>query len=132
MTSNPWKKLSEHTKLQIIKWSYLVIVVAATVTLTVVAVQNKQLVDNIQNDRKQLTYDNCLDQNSRNSQLIDFVNEESYKDAVKAAEATGKPIPTEPPPIDPVVKKFIEILAEKRDCEQLVVNIFGSPFDESS
>lgn len=129
---SPFASLAEETKLQIMKWSYLVIVIAATLTLAIVVRQNQILVENIQNDRKQLIYDNCLDQNARNNNLISFVNEQDYKEAVIAARKAGEPIPLEPPPIDPVVKEFIDVLAEKRNCEQLVVNIFGSPINESS
>lgn len=130
--NNPLAKISEHTKLKIMKWSYLVIVVAATITLAVVVRQNQILVDNIQNDRKQLTYDTCLEQNARHFELVDFVNERALKEAQEAAKKEGKPIPTEPPPMDPTAKKFIIVLAKVRDCDQLVINIFGSPIDESS
>ena len=130
--NNPWARLDEHTKLKIIKWSYLVIVVAATVTLAILVHQNQNLVNNVQNDRKQLIYDNCLEQNSRHEQLIQFVTEENFKDAIKKAEEANEPIPTEAPPIDPVAKKFIDLLAEEKNCNQLVKNIFGSNANESS
>src|SRR6476659_4686570 len=129
---NTWKSISEHTKVQIIKWAYLVIVVAATITMSILVYQNKNIVSDIQQDRKRVTYDLCLDQNSRHSELIDFVKDTQLAKARLAAKKEGKQLPTEPPPVDPTTKKFIDLLAPKRDCKQVVINIFGSPIDESS
>jgi hypothetical protein len=129
---NPWKRLSEHSKLQIIKWSYLAIVIFATITLTVLVNQNKNLVNDIQNDRKRVTFDSCLDQNSRNQELKDFLREEQFKRLKREAIENGKPVPEVVPPLDNSVKKIIDVLAAKRDCDQVVINIFGSPLNDES
>lgn len=123
-----WDKLSEHTKLVFLKWSYLAIVVAATITLVVVVNQNRQLVNHIQNDRKQIIYENCLDQNSKHKQLINFIDKNNLKKAKKRAIEEGRPEPIKPPPINPTTREFIDLLAEQRNCQQLVVDIFGTPF----
>lgn len=124
------RNIPEHTKLTIIKWAYLVIVVAATITLVVVVGVNKRLLNDIQQDRKRVTYDLCLDQNAKNIELINFLNDQNLKEAIEKAKKEGKPLPTKPPPMDPVAKKFVDILAEKRNCQQVVINIFGSPLNE--
>lgn len=110
---NPWAKLSEHTKLQIIKWSYLVIVIMATITLTAVVIQNKMLVEDIQQDRRQVAYNACLEVNGRHNELEEFVESQDG-------------------PVQPTVRKFINILAPERNCVVYVTNLLGSAPDESN
>ena len=111
--SNPWANLSEHTKLQIIKWSYLLIVVMATITLTIVVINNKRLVRDIQRDRVQVAYSNCLEVNARHDELDQFLDEQEG-------------------PTNPLAVKFINILAPKKNCVVFVENLLGSKPDESN
>ncbi len=106
---NPWSDITDNTKAAIIRWAYLIIVIAATITLIVLVNQNKQIVDDIQHDRKQLVYDLCLDQNARNEELIQFLREEDA--------------------LTPVAMKFVNLLAPKRNCKLVVLNTFGSSID---
>ncbi len=110
---NPWARLSEHAKLQIIKWSYLVIVVMATLTLSLLVYQNKQLVKDIQSDRVQVAYTNCLEINARHEELEQFVREQEG-------------------PANPLAIKFINILTPQRNCAVYVKNLLGSQPNESN
>ena len=109
---NPWKDISEHMKVQIIKYAYLVIVVAASITLSYLVYENKQLVNDIQNDRVRVAYNSCLDQNAKNAELKDFLRDVGNKD--KAAV------------------KFVNVLAPRRNCVVFVENLLGSKPNESN
>lgn len=126
---NPWKNLSDRSKINVLKWAYIIIVVAATITLGALVVYNKNLVSEIQQDRKRVTYDACIAQNNRNIELINFVNQVALQKAREKAQAEGKPLPLEPPPMEPTTRKFINVLAKYRDCDKVIMTIFGSPIN---
>jgi hypothetical protein len=109
---NSWARLSEHTKFQVIKWSYLFIVIAATITLSALVYYNQQLVKDIQQDRVQVAYNNCLDVNGRHAELQEFVDDQ-------------------PGPTNPTVTKFLNILAPERNCVLYVTNLLGKKPNES-
>ena len=110
-------RYSEQTKMVFMKWAYLVIVVACTITLTVLINQNRALVEDIQQDRVQVAYDLCLDQNARHDELISFIQDESRKSGT---------------PPSPALIKFINLLAEKRNCVEYVSNLLGVPNPDGS
>jgi hypothetical protein len=121
----PWSYI-KNAKLQtFVKWAYLTIVVAAAITMSVLIIENRKIVSDINKDRKAVTYDLCLEQNAKNRELILFVQEQVIKEFKERSE----PVP-ETIPIDPVISRFINTLAPRQNCEKLVENRFGSKVGE--
>lgn len=102
----PWKLVSEETKLKIVKWAYLIIVIAATITLAFIINENQKLVSDIQNNRKQTTYILCLEQNIKHDELIKFLKNENT--------------------LTPAIEEFVNILSPNRNCDTVVINLFDS------
>lgn len=107
----PWE-LSNGIKDTIIRWTYLIIVIAASITMAFLLKENRQIAEDIQQDRKRVTFDACLDQNARHRELMQFLKDENAR--------------------TPIAIKFVNILASERNCQQLIISIYGSPINESS
>jgi len=106
-------RLDSERRLSILKYAYLAIVIAATITMSLLLIENRKIVQDIQEDRKRLVYDNCLEQNSENKELIQLAIEEGNLDSESKR----------------FIIRFINTLSPSQNCEELVTNIFGSPLN---
>lgn len=113
---NPWDKFSNGAKDALIRWTYLIIVIAASVTMLFLLRENRQIVEDIQNDRKRVTFDLCLDQNSRHDELMQFLSDQEGFN----------------PTTRKFIVEFIDLSTPKRNCPELIMNTFGEPINENS
>jgi len=107
------------------KWAYMTIIIMAALTMTILIRENRQIVRDINKDRIAVSYDLCLEQNAKHNELILFLQDVALQQQIEEAKNSGRPLPDRPPEIDPVARKFVNVLAPEQNCKKVIEERFG-------